>query len=75
MDAAKSESDRRVHGEARREIETRAATVERLFMISERREWTLGETLEYALDELELTTAKTVVEPFALPFGALSPAP
>jgi hypothetical protein len=41
------------------EIETRAVTVERLFMISERREWTLGETLEYALDALELTMAKT----------------
>ena len=41
------------------EIEARAVTVERLFMISERREWTLGETLEYALDALELTMAKT----------------
>jgi hypothetical protein len=41
------------------EIETKAATVERLFTISERREWTLGETLEYALDALELTMAKT----------------
>jgi hypothetical protein len=41
------------------EIEARAATVERLFMISERREWTLGEALEYALDALELAMAKT----------------
>jgi hypothetical protein len=40
------------------EIEARAATVERLFMISERQEWTFGETLEYALDALELARAK-----------------
>ena len=40
------------------EIETKAATVERLFMISERQEWTFGETLEYALDALELALAK-----------------
>ena len=40
------------------EIEARAATVERLFMISERQEWTFGETLEYALDALELALAK-----------------
>ena len=36
------------------EIEARTVTVERLFMISERQEWTFGETLEYALDALEL---------------------
>ncbi len=41
------------------EIEARAVTVERLFMISERQEWTFGETLEYALDALELALAKT----------------
>jgi hypothetical protein len=41
------------------EIEARAVTVERLFMVSERQWWTLGETLEYALDALELTIAKT----------------
>jgi hypothetical protein len=35
------------------EIEAKAATVERLFMISERQEWTFGETLEYALEALE----------------------
>jgi hypothetical protein len=40
------------------EIEAAAATVERLFMISERQEWTFGETLEYALDALELALAK-----------------
>jgi hypothetical protein len=40
------------------EIEARAATVERLFMISERQEWTFGEALEYALDALELALAK-----------------
>ena len=40
------------------EIEAKAATVERLFMISERQEWTFGETLEYALDALELALAK-----------------
>jgi hypothetical protein len=40
------------------EIEARATTVERLFMISERQEWTFGETLEYALDALELALAK-----------------
>jgi hypothetical protein len=34
------------------EIEAGAATVERLFMISERQEWTFGEALEYALDAL-----------------------
>ena len=39
------------------EIEAKAATVERLFMISERQEWTFGETLEYALDALELALA------------------
>jgi len=39
------------------EIEARAATVERLFVISERQEWTFGETLEYALDALELALA------------------
>jgi hypothetical protein len=41
------------------EIEARALTVERLFMVSERQEWSFGETLEYALDALELTMAKT----------------
>jgi hypothetical protein len=41
------------------EIEARALTVERLFLVSERQEWTFGETLEYALDALELATAKT----------------
>ena len=41
------------------EIEARAVTFERLFMVSERRGWTLGETLDYALDALELTIAKT----------------
>jgi len=41
------------------EIEARAVTVERLFMVSERRGWTFGQTLEYALDALELTMAKT----------------
>jgi len=41
------------------EIEARAATVERLFMISERQEWTFGQALEYALDALELALAKT----------------
>ena len=40
------------------EIEARAATVERLFMISERQEWTFGQALEYALDALELALAK-----------------
>jgi hypothetical protein len=40
------------------EIEAKATTVERLFMISERQEWTFGETLEYALDALELALAK-----------------
>jgi len=44
------------------EIEAKAATVERLFMISERREWTFGETLEYALDALELALAKVVTD-------------
>jgi hypothetical protein len=41
------------------EIQAKAATVERLFMISERQEWTFGDTLEYALDALELAMAKT----------------
>ena len=41
------------------EIEARAVTVERLFMISEQQEWTFGETLEYALDAIELPLAKT----------------
>ena len=41
------------------EIEARAATVERLFMISERQEGTFGQALEYALDALELALAKT----------------
>ena len=44
------------------EIEAKAATVERLFMISERQGWTFGETLEYALDALELAMAKTATE-------------
>ena len=39
------------------EIEAKATTVERLFMISECQEWTFGETLEYALDALELALA------------------
>ena len=43
------------------EIQARAVTVERLFMVSERRGWTLGETLDYALDALELTIAKTSI--------------
>ena len=42
------------------EIEARAVTVERLSMVSERQGWTFGETLEYALDALELVMAKTV---------------
>ena len=41
------------------EIEAGAATVERLFMNSERQEWTFGQALEYALDALELALAKT----------------
>ena len=41
------------------EIEAGAATVERLFMVSERQEWTFGQALEYALDALELAMAKT----------------
>jgi hypothetical protein len=41
------------------EIEARAVTVERLSMVSERQGWTFGETLEYALDALELAMAKT----------------
>ena len=41
------------------EIEARALTVERLFLVSERQDWTFGETLEYALDALELAMAKT----------------
>jgi hypothetical protein len=41
------------------EIEARAVTVERLSMVSERQEWAFGETLEYALDALELAMAKT----------------
>ena len=40
------------------EIEPSVATVERLFMISERQEWTFGQALEYALDALELALAK-----------------
>ena len=44
------------------EIEAKAATVERLFMISERQEWTFGETLEYALDALELALAKMATD-------------
>jgi len=32
------------------EMEARAATVERLFMIAERQEWTFGQASEYALD-------------------------
>ena len=49
-------TDRHVHVIV--EIEANAATVERLFMISERQEWTFGETLEYALDALELALAQ-----------------
>jgi len=41
------------------EIEASVATVERLFMISERQEWTFGQALDYALDALELALAKT----------------
>jgi hypothetical protein len=41
------------------EIEARTVTVERLFVVSERQAWTFGETLEYALDALELAMAKT----------------
>ena len=41
------------------EIEASAATVERLFMISERHRCTFGQALEYALDALELAQAKT----------------
>ncbi len=41
------------------EIEAGASIVERLFLLSERQEWTFGETLEYALDALELAMAKT----------------
>jgi len=44
------------------EIEGKARTVERLFMISERQEWTFGETLEYALDALELALAKMATD-------------
>jgi hypothetical protein len=44
------------------EIEAKAATVERLFMISERQGWTFGETLEYALDALELALAKMATD-------------
>ena len=44
------------------EIEAKAATVERLFTISERQEWTFGEALEYALDALELALAKVVTD-------------
>ena len=45
------------------EIEARAVTVERLSMVSERQGWTFGETLEYALDALELAMAKTATKP------------
>jgi hypothetical protein len=31
-------------------------------MICERQEWTFGETLEYALDELELALAKMATD-------------
>ena len=41
------------------EIEARAVTVERLSMVSKQQGWTFGETLEYALDALELAMAKT----------------
>ena len=44
------------------DIEAKAATVERLFMICERQEWTFGETLEYALDALELALAKMATD-------------
>jgi len=44
------------------EIEAKATTVERLFMISERQEWTFGETLEYALDALELALPKMATD-------------
>jgi hypothetical protein len=55
------------------EIEAKAATVERLFTISERQEWTFGETLEYALDALALAIAKTA--PVEIPSDLLRPRP
>ena len=61
------------------EIEARAATVERLFMISERQEWTFGQALEYALDALELALAKTATGCIPRPTNdhwcVISPAP
>jgi hypothetical protein len=53
------------------EIEARAVTVERLSMVSERQGWTFGETLEYALDALELAMAKTA----RIPSDPLRPRP
>jgi hypothetical protein len=53
------------------EVEARAVTVERLFMVSERQKWTFGETLEYALDALELAMAKTA----RIPSDPLRPRP
>jgi hypothetical protein len=40
-------------------------------MVSERQGWTFGETLEYALDALELVMAKTV----RIPSDPLRPRP
>jgi hypothetical protein len=45
--------------------------VERLSMVSERQGWTFGETLEYALDALELAMAKTA----RIPSDPLRPRP
>ena len=55
------------------EIEAKAVTVERLFMVSERQEWTFGETLEYALDALALAMAKTAT--VEIPSDLLRPRP
>jgi hypothetical protein len=55
------------------EIEAKASTVERLFTISERQEWTFGETLEYALDALALAMAKAAT--VEIPSDLLRPRP
>jgi hypothetical protein len=55
------------------EIEAKASTVERLFTVSERQEWTFGETLEYALDALALAMAKTATA--EIPSDLLRPRP
>jgi len=55
------------------EIEAKASTVERLFTVSERQEWTFGETLEYALDALALAMAKTAT--VEIPSDVLRPRP